>query len=641
LDITPVLNRELMTASRRVGLWGDRVFIAGAMLAIVLVTLAARYYWDGGHDSPALMTRVALQSFLWIVLLHGILIMGVVLAAAASIAGEKERRTLDFLLATRLSNAEIVLGKLAACMAVVVALLAAGLPVMLLLHLLGGVDLRLIALAYAGLFTTAFFLIALAIWVSTRAAGLQQAAGASVLWMIAWLVGPFFVSLVFPRFGIQLPGFLKTMNAWLMASSPFGLAMKIGGGATPSGGLLDAAAWMSGLQAAGGALLVIVSIAGLRSAYRLHVSGDRQGLVARLTRPGWRLRPRPPVGDDPILWREMTTSREGPLMKLVGLAVMLGIYGALGYVTYFFGRPALIEVWRHGYGSGIADAERPEWNIIVRFFVSGTDVNPPVDIARTEFNIFLRFVTTSIVYLVTMAAAGSAAAGIVGERARATWDSLIATPLSARDILRSELLVALWRMRSILATLLALWTIGLCAGAVHPLGYLVSVLVLAAWTWFMLAFGLSIAIKAKDAGATTSSSFGVLFLMTCVGVLPFLLPSRSSSVLLGTGSPPFVAWLSLVSYRDVRNAWHFPAYPALQWMHLDTGEGALTVAATCLISIIAPAVGGLVLWRFALVHFDRLIGRPFKQTPATTRHLAVARIGQSVRRSCTGGEVVS
>jgi hypothetical protein len=386
---------------------------------------------------------------------------------------------------------------------------------------------------------------------------------------------------------------------------------------------------MSGLQVAGGALLVIASIAGLRSAYRLSVSGDGQGLVGRLTRPGWRLRPRPTVGDDPILWREMTTSRDGPLGKVVGLAVILGIYGAIGYVTDFFGRPALIEVWRHGYGSGIADAERPDWNIIIRFFVSGTDFNPPVDIARTEFNLYLRFVTTTIVYLVTMIAAGSAAAGIVGERARATWDSLIATPLTARDILRSEMRVALWRMRSILATLLVLWTLGLCAGAVHPLGYLVSVLVLAAWTWFMLAFGLSIAIKAKDAGATASSSLGVLFLMTGAGILPFLLPSRSSSVLLGAGSPPFVAWLSLVSFRDVRNAWRFPVYPALQWMHLDTGEGALSVAATCLISIIAPAVGGLLLWRFALVHFDRLIGRPFKVTPATTRRLAVARIGLS------------
>src|SRR5262245_29607322 len=235
LDITPVLNRELMTAARKSGLWGNRGFFAGTMLAIVLVTFAARYYWDGGHDSPALMTRVAFQSFLWIVFFHGILIMGAVtVRAAPSIAGEKERRTLDFLLATRLGNAEIVLGKLAACMAVFVADLAAGLPVTLLLHLLGGVDLGLITLAYAGLITTAFFLIALAIWVSTGESDLRQAGAVSVFWMFAWLVVPFFVSMVFPRFGIRLPGFLMTVNAWLMASSPLGLAMKIGGGVTPS-----------------------------------------------------------------------------------------------------------------------------------------------------------------------------------------------------------------------------------------------------------------------------------------------------------------------------------------------------------------------------------------------------------------------
>jgi ABC-type transport system involved in multi-copper enzyme maturation permease subunit len=628
LDITPVLNRELMIASRRAGLWVDRGFFAGTMLTIVLVTFAARYYWDGGHDLPALMSRAAYQSFLWIVLLHGMLIVGAVtVGAAASIAGEKERRTLDFLLTTRLRNAEIVLGKLAACLVYFVAALAAGLPVMLLLHLLGGVDLRLIALAYAGLFTTAFLLTALAIWVSTRAAGLQQAAGATLFGLIAWLVVPFLVSMVLPRFGIRLPGFLMTVNAWVMASSPFGLVMKISAGATPTAGLLDAVAWMSGLQVAGGVLFLIASIAGLRSAYRRNVSGDSRGLVAWLTRPGWRLRPRPPVGDDPILWREVTTSRNGPLAALVGLVVLLGIYGALGYTTYFFGRPALVEVWRHGYGSGGARAERPEWNILIRFVVSVTDFNPPVDLARTEFNLFLRFLTIAIVYLLTMAAAGSAAAGIVRERARATWESLIATPLTAREILRSQMRVGLWRMRWGLVTLLVLWTIGLGAGAVHPLGYLVSVLVLAAWTWFMLAFGVLLAMKAKDANATTTSSLSLHFLMTGVGLLPFLLPSRSSSVVLGAGSPPFVLWLSLVSYRDVRNAWCFPAYPALQWMLLHTGEGAFSVAATCLIGIIAPAVGGLLLWRFALLHFDRLIGRPFKEMPAPTRHRAVARIG--------------
>ena len=85
---------------------------------------------------------------------------------------------------------------------------------------------------------------------------------------MAWLIGPFVVAMVLPRFGIRLPGFLLTVNYWVMASSPLGLAMKIGGGVTPSAGLVDAVAWMCGLQVAGGILLVVGAIARLRSAYR-------------------------------------------------------------------------------------------------------------------------------------------------------------------------------------------------------------------------------------------------------------------------------------------------------------------------------------------------------------------------------------
>ena len=97
-----------------------------------------------------------------------------------------------------------------------------------------------------------------------------------------------------------------------------------------------------------------------------------------------------------------------------------------------------------------------------------------------------------------------------------------------------------------------------------------------------------------------------------------------NSVVLGAGSPPFVVFMSLVSYRDVRNAWHYPAYPLLQWMHIATREGPLWVTATCLLGVIIPAVAGFYLWRFSLTHFDRLIGRPYKTAPATTEYIAVA-----------------
>ena len=96
-------------------------------------------------------------------------------------------------------------------------------------------------------------------------------------------------------------------------------------------------------------------------------------------------------------------------------------------------------------------------------------------------------------------------------------------------------------------------------------------------------------------------------------VLP-LLPGRLNTVLLGTGSLPFVSYLSLVSYRDVRAASHFTAYAPLQWIGIATGEGAFWVIATCVIATVAPALGGLYYWRYANAHFDRLIDRPCVQS---------------------------
>ena len=152
------------------------------------------------------MARVARQVFLWFIAAHACALFGVFSAkAVTSIAEEKDRRTLDFLLSSRLTNAEIVLGKVAGCVTFLFAEFAVGLPIMLLLHPLGAIDPRLILLAYAGMTTTGLFMFALAIWVSTNATDARVAAGRSVLWWMGWLIGPFFISTIFPRLGIRLP----------------------------------------------------------------------------------------------------------------------------------------------------------------------------------------------------------------------------------------------------------------------------------------------------------------------------------------------------------------------------------------------------------------------------------------------------
>src|SRR5262249_32725272 len=162
----------------------------------------------------------------------------------------------------------------------------------------------------------------------------------------------------------------------------------------------------------------------------------------------------------------------------------------------------------------------------------------------------------------------------------------IATPLSEYDILRGKLLASLWRLRAIGVTILALWTLGLLFGAVHPIGYIAALLTLASSTAYFLVAGLQSGLRIQDHASAASRSMGLVILPVGSGVLPFILPTGFSSIVWGTASTPLVAWLSLVSYREVSCAWRYATYPLFQWVGVNTNEGAITVLLTCLVGIV-------------------------------------------------------
>ena len=247
MTILPVLKRELVALARRGGEHASRSFFAAALLMGVLGTFTAWYYWEAEQVTNRLMALIAERSFFLALALHGLVLITVLGQTAKCVAFEKDRRTLDFLLATRLSSAEIIVGKLAAHVLVFLVTLAAGLPIMLLLNQLGGVDGWLILTAYAGIISTGFFLAAFSIWFSATAPDSRRALARAFLCSIAWFFGPFFAAYLLPRLGIRLPDWLRTANAWLLASSPASLLMKLPS-LVAGKGLIDSVAWMCGLQ---------------------------------------------------------------------------------------------------------------------------------------------------------------------------------------------------------------------------------------------------------------------------------------------------------------------------------------------------------------------------------------------------------
>jgi ABC-type transport system involved in multi-copper enzyme maturation permease subunit len=616
LITTPILRRELLVVVRRDLVHSQRVFVVAISVMIIVATFATWYYWAGGLVSHLLMADVAERSFLLLLAYHGTLIIGAAVLAAAAIAGEYERRTLDFLLMTRLSAAEIILEKLASFFFILLTTIAAGLPILLLVHLLGGIDPRVILLAYAALVTTGFFASSLSIWVSTQVPDSRRAIAASLfLIIVIWVIGPFFVPLVLSRFGLRLPGFLSTVNSLLLASSPMGLVMKVVMGVSSLWGLIDAVARMGALQVAEGIVLLVLAMGRLRAAYRANQSGEIRAQARASMRPVWTLRRRPAVGDDPILWREMHTCLGNAFVRFVGGITNLGVLVALAYFTYVFATPALVELWRHGYGSDPSSSARPEFNLFIRYFVPGIVGTEPADAARTALNLFVRYVSIALATFLSFAAMANAPEIFARERAKQTWLSLLATPLVARDYVRALLLAAAGRFRELGVVIAALWLIGLLAGAIHPLGFLVATLELTLALWFFAGSGILVSVRGADPAQRLGQNHLLPSVLLCSGVLPFLLPSWLNSALIGAGSPPYVVWLALVSYRDIESAVPGRSYPPLQWMGIGTREGPLLVMACCVIGMLTAGLLGWWYRRCALDQFDRRVGRPWREGP--------------------------
>ncbi len=139
------------------------------------------------------------------------------LLAASAVAQEKDRRTLELLLLTHLTNSELVVGKLLASLLHVLVLLTAALPVFMLAALLGGISFDQIGRAFA---VTLVSVLACGSLGSTLALWREktfQALAMTVLALVLWLaLGEIVAS------GALGSGFLGlSAHTWGIAISPW------------------------------------------------------------------------------------------------------------------------------------------------------------------------------------------------------------------------------------------------------------------------------------------------------------------------------------------------------------------------------------------------------------------------------------
>ena len=316
-------------------------------------------------------------------------------------------------------------------------------------------------------------------------------------------------------------------NEWLLASSPMSLILVVTG-AGLSWTLDDAVIWMIEIQLAAGTLLIALAVVRFRPACR--AAEDLRPATFRNRWPVLYREKRPldrfPCDDNPVLWKELFTSRRRGLVRAAELIVIVGLAGLISYGTYLFARPAFIEWYASGFGRGTSQVH------------------------RIEFNEFLRAITAFLEFLILLVVASAAAEGVSQERARETWDGLIATPLSGSAILRAKQIAAVWQVRWGAMFLGLLWSVGLVTGSLHPMGFALALVVLGTSMMFMSALGTYQSLVSRDtAQATTRTLLVALLLMGSFAIC--YLPPRLTSVLCGCVSPPFVAFLCLGSYADI------------------------------------------------------------------------------------------
>ena len=245
----PVLFYEGLRAARR-----PRFFFLRWLYAVGLLLLLLWVHWiwtmNSGNEVVAAeqaykqQARLAQDFFYaFAIVQFAIVVLLTPAFVAGGIAEEKERRTLEFLLATDLRSREIIFGKLLARLGNLALFVMTGLPVLSLMQFFGGIDPEMLLASFAVTAMTAGSLAALGILISVqrRRAGdaiiltYLAAAGYAAVASLTLLVPPLWIEYHrefretrMPSGGARLqpvsPPYIveiETTVNWLNAGNPF------------------------------------------------------------------------------------------------------------------------------------------------------------------------------------------------------------------------------------------------------------------------------------------------------------------------------------------------------------------------------------------------------------------------------------
>jgi ABC-type Na+ efflux pump permease subunit len=373
LFIGPVFMREAAATPRSGRLYFVRALYVAALFGLVATAWLILF---GSQPVRTLsdLSRFGAAAFALVAPVQlAIAVAFSALLAAAAVAQEKDRRTFELLLLTRMTNAELVLGKLLASMLTVLVLIFAGLPLLLMLVLLGGVSheqvFRVFGVTLAAALAAGTLGSTIALWREKTFQALAMTALAIVLWLLAGeAVGR-------GAFGDSIAGApaARLSEAISPARAIFAAARPTPGDAPLWSGLPLLGDSVQAFLAFAAGLVVLLNGVGIACVrvwnptreLRL-VSDDERDESPAARAAGLNVHAAPgrvrQVWDNPILWREVRTWAYGKKVLVVRLAYM-AVFAACAW--------AAVGASRDGEAAAYSTSLAPAAQAVLPLFLLG------------------------------------------------------------------------------------------------------------------------------------------------------------------------------------------------------------------------------------------------------------------------------
>jgi ABC-type transport system involved in multi-copper enzyme maturation permease subunit len=577
--VGPLFRYELTRLARR-GLQPKlRAVFAGLLLGALLLTYLNTF---SGQNPVRVLVRVDqplsieeaarfgerfLISFLVVQLV--VVVIATPAVVGGAIAEEKERGSLDFLLSSPLSAREIVLGKMAARLVFVAAVVLTGLPVLTLTMFFGGVQGELLLAGYAITLLTMLSHGAYALYLSVRTGELRRTliqtyTVVAVLAVFGFCCGCFFMlsALISP-----FPTFFYLLNNWPL----------------PATGTWETTWTVVGVYAAVHLSLawffLWVATDSLRTPHPSQPSPFNRTIFSDpdplppghpgVTRRGPYI-PRLQSDEDPLLWKEAWFGpRLGPAPDTQARAFFLAILICVSLLGLVVLLP--LTASRLDQGSPLGDVFGP----------------------------LGRGIAVVLLPLLVLGVGLLAAGSVATERQRRTLDGLLTLPGDRGDVIRAKGRAALRAVRPAAIGLAGFFAAGWISGGFPLVAVLTAPVLAAGWVVAALGFGMWLSVRCPTPARATG--YFLLALLAAAFVPPLASPLVRDSMTVRAEPGAELVEAAVDGLSPVWGTWK--GLPSRDDWDPDTRTAAAGVAGS-LTGAVVVGLAGAVCWWAALRRFE-------------------------------------